>query len=266
MRHLLIPLILLMTGPVGAQGREIDYVDRIDVVRGQDLRGRLIGYEHGESATLVDLEGELHTIDWENIKRVYFQYDPRAAPPRKEETAVADTAAIDLPARKWRHLLSLRAGGTREERFDGFGPFLEPTYSLGASYHLLKKWNRLQLGPGLGYDLMSLRRQERILAATFLGRLTLSDWRIRPTLTLEAGMNLPLGSASFTLDRREVGTLIHPTLGVVLAPAAGQWGEIGLGLGYRISRVTLQGTNLNLEVVERDITYRRLTISATAGF
>jgi hypothetical protein len=247
--------------------QSLEYVDRVDVRGAPNLSGRLIGYAYGDSVTLVDFSGEVHTVGWPDIRRVYFEYERWVQLP-DANSEPSTRVRIDQPDRPWRHYLTLRAGGA-SERFEDpffFGRVTRPTYGLGVSYHYLRRWGKLEGGPGAAYDLMSSRRKEQLLALTALVRYTIGQWRVRPVASLALGATLPLGSESFGLERRGIGHLIHPGLGAVVTPGEGQWGEIGLHLGYRISAVEFTGTNANLEVIERDITYRRLTISATVGF
>jgi hypothetical protein len=260
----LLLILLFCVSTLRAQN-QLDYVDRIDVRGSANLTGRLIGYEFGKSASLVDRQGELHTIPWADIRRVYFEYRGNGTPVEERKSG-PEADSLEAPQRKWRHSLRVRFGGAWEQ-FDDFTFFDSGrTYGFGAGYHFLRRFGRLDIGPGVNLDLLNAGREERAVGASLLTSFVASDWKVRPTVSLEVGAQLAVGNDDLSIDDRSIGQVFHPAVGVTLWPGREQWGELGLLLGYRISTLSFTATNQNLEVVNRDVTYRRFTVSATAAF
>ncbi|PPK86094.1 hypothetical protein CLV84_3011 [Neolewinella xylanilytica] len=267
MRLSLLIYGLLLACYCPAQSRSDTGLADIVEVRGEpDLIGTLIGYRYGESVTIVVRNGEVVTIPWDRVGRVTFRQENTSEPIDTENWFTRDTLEV-LPGRRWRHQLLVTTGLGNESFGDGFGSFGSVgLIGPGVHYHLLYSRGRLAVGPGAGFEVMNVRRGERLASATALAEYHLGRGRIRPFGRLLAGANLPVGSDSTPMSGRSVGRTVHPSFGLLLAPPRGRWMQLSIDIGYRFSDVRFTGLTANLEELERDIGYQRFTFGLAARF
>ncbi len=233
-------------------------------VRGEpNLKGTLIGYDYGRSATLVTEAGELVTVPWDKMIRVtYHSEQVVAAQPLKAWLQI-DTMMV-LPQRRWRHQVMITTSFADGGFSNGFGN--SAIIGPGVNYHLLFTRQKLSIGPGVGYEVMSNRRDERLASLTGLAEYRLGRGRVRTFGRLIGGLNLPLGGDQLDIEDRGLGFTYHPSVGILLMPRKGRWANLALDLGYRVSRVRFSAVTPNLELLDREISYQRLTLGLAARF
>ena len=276
MRHLLfLTLLLLLTIPASAQTKAQKYVDVVFVYKGAPVEGNILSYEYNEKVIIVKDNGTVKEIPWDEVKRVNFRYDKRrtAAKPadevaEEEEEEVAEEYVLPTPKRKFRHQVTtaLSFGRTTNTNF-GF-PRAATAIGGGVAYHLLRDVSFLTLGAGLDLNLMNHQRQENVIAATVLAEIPIGKGRWRPFFRMETGPSFPFGGndSGEEITSRSVTFLYHPAAGVEITPRNGGWGKMTLDIGYRFLNSRFDLTTATLDVVERNVNYRRLTLRGGMRF
>lgn len=256
--------LLASTSGWGQTGEQ--FLDVVERRKGPRLEGTLIGYDYGKEVVLLDTEGELQVVPWREVGRVRYRTTVESAPPRKSDAWRSDTVP-GLPERKWRHQLTATTGFTRENSVDRFG--FQGSFAViapGLHYHFLRSGALLGFGAGGGYEVMHVRRGERMASLTALVERRFGRNRVQPVLRLQAGGSLPVGSDQITIYSRSLGYVLHPALGLMLGSPTGRWMDLGIDLGYRFASYRFRAETANFEVVERHINYQRFTLSLTARF
>lgn len=248
--------------PASAQ---TDVVDR----RGApSVEGTLIGYRYGEAVSILREDGDLVVVPWTQVRRVFFQEDraPAVALPADQPYWTYDTLTA-TPQRNWRHQLSVSTGFSQETDVDFFGNQVTSTIlAPGVHYHFLRRFGRFGAGAGGGYEIMNRRRGERMASLTGQLEYRPGNGRIRPLLRVNGGASLPVGGDLAPIRTRTVGYVVHPAVGIFLGAPRGRFVDLAFDLGYRFSSLAFTADNPNFEVIERNITYRRLTFGITGSF
>ncbi|MEO0731271.1 MAG: hypothetical protein AAFZ52_00435 [Bacteroidota bacterium] len=269
MRAFFLFLLLLLSALIYAQRGE-DRVTDVVYIRGEKpVEGTVLEYDYGEKVVLVTGAGDTRTVEWDDLIRVNFRLEraPRKAQKKKPVTET-ELPNRTFPSRKVRHQVSghLGVGGGGQSQFGG----TITNFGGGVAYHLVRPLGRLQVGLGLDLALMSHSRQENVLAATALAEYALntSERKASPFLRLEAGPSLPVGSLDddFDITERNLSPLIHPSVGVVFNAGKKQWTSLVLDLGYRFLNSSFIITTETLDVIERNVEYRRLVLRGALRF
>lgn len=140
--------------------------------------------------------------------------------------------------------------------------------STGLTYHYLRPIGKFWLGGGGGVEGMGTGRRERFGLLTGILEYQLGQRRLRGLGRVEAGVNLPIGSDWIPIKNRQLGTIIHPSVGVVLALGKERKQEINLTVGYRFTRTTfdLETEAWQSQEITRKMSYRRLALSVGFRF
>ncbi len=272
MRNLLSVTLLLLPLLLLAQTRAERYVDVVFRYNAPPLEGNILSYEYNERVVIVKKDGSVKELPWKEVKRVNFRYDKRRAPKigvqNITEEATEEASVLPTPKRKFRHqVTSALSFGRTTNNNSGF---LRSSTAIGGgvAYHLLRDVSFLTVGAGLDVNLMNHQRQENVLAATALIEVPIGKGRWRPFARMEAGPSFPFGSSesSEEITSRSVTLLYHPAIGVEITPRNGGWGKMTIDLGYRFLNSRFNLTTANLDVVERVVNYRRLTLRGGMRF
>ena len=260
--NLLIVSLLTLACSLAAQ---VDVVDR----RGApSLEGTLIGYRYGEDVTVLQEDGELVVVPWNEVRRVFFQ-ESRTPPvelPTDQPYWAYDTLT-EVPQRKWRHQLTVTTGFSEETDEGFFGASITSTVlAPGLHYHFLRQIGSIGAGIGAGFETMNRRRGERMASLTAQLEYRPGRGRLRPLLRLNGGASLPLGGDLISIRSRSVGYVLHPAVGILLGAPRGRFMDLAFDLGYRFSSLAFTSDSPNFEVIERSVTYRRLTFGITGRF
>jgi hypothetical protein len=262
-------ILFIASLTVVAQTRAGQYVDVVFLHKGKPIEGTVLSYEYNERVVLVKEDGEVQEIPWVDLKRVNFRLDrnqPLEITEDVVEDVVEDEKVIPAPARKFRHQLSssLTLGNTTNSAFSRTATAL----GGGFAYHLIRDVSFLTVGAGVDVNLMNHERRENVLAATVIAELPIGNGRIRPFVRLEAGPTFPFGGrpSSEEITSRKVTPLYHPAIGIEITPRNGEWGQMTIDLGYRFLNSQFELTTESLDVVERNVNYRRLTFRGGMRF
>lgn len=186
--------------------------------------------------------------------------------------------AQDDADRNWRHEVNLINGFTRalpdafydcgfDWRFcQGSDTDKYTQVSTCLTYHYLRPVGRFWLGGGGGLAGMGTGLRERFGLLSGILEYQTGERRVRTLGRLEAGLNLPIGSRRLPIRSRELGTVVHPSLGLAIALGEARKRVAVITLGYRFSRTNFSLENMGWQggKVNRQMTYRRLAL--TAGF
>ena len=264
----LLPLLLLLTHSGFAQSSSDSLLqDVIEVRGGADLVGTLIDYHYGEGVTLVTDDGEIEFVEWRRIERL--NYRPRmlqGEDKHSSEDWKETGPAVWAPERRWRHQLLITTG-ISQERFDN--DFFSQTNTIigtGVNYHWVYTAGGLAVGPGAGFEVLSVSRGERMTSLTALLEYRPGKGRIRPLARMLGGANLVVGSDLLDIESRRIGHTLHPSIGLSFDPPGGDWMQLSFDVGYRLSSVYFTALTPNLEILERQINYQRLTLGLAARF
>ena len=273
-----LPLILLafLSTSLFAQTRANSYIDVVFRFDGEPIEGIILSYEYGKRVVLEKGDGSVKEIPWKEVKRVNFRYDRTRKPAirineaeESETIAEAEESALPVPERKFRHQVTtaLTFGRTINTQ-NGFS---QPITTLGGSvaYHLLRDFSFFTTGAGLDVSLMNHQRRENVLALTGLLEVPVGRGRWRPFARLEAGPSLLFGGDTQTgeeITSRSLSILYHPALGVEITPRNKGWGKLTLDIGYRFLNSRFELTTSTLDVVERNVRYRKFTLRGGMRF
>lgn len=263
-----IVVLLFASLIVSAQTRADQYTDVVYLNAGASVEGTILAYEYDVRVVIVREDGAVEEFPWEEIKRVNFQLDRNRTPETSGQEAAAEEpeTVLPAPARKFRHQVTsaLTFGNTTVSDFGRPGTAL----GGGLAYHLLRNVSFLTVGAGLDVNVMNHQRRENVLAATVLVEVPIGKGRLRPFVRMEAGPTFPFGGgiASGEITSRKVTPLYHPAVGVEIAPRNGGWGKMTVDLGYRFLNSQFVIVTENLDVVERDVNYRRLVFRGGMRF
>ncbi|MBB4078288.1 hypothetical protein GGR28_000889 [Lewinella aquimaris] len=181
------------------------------------------------------------------------------------------TAQTDSgPDRWYGHQLTTSVGMAQNSgmrgSFWGTEEFTQNYLSMGVEYHLIVPLRSFTVGIGPGLAVMDGRRRERAASLTGLVEYRLGQGRVRTVGRLTGGINLPVGHRDQPLESRSLGTVLHPSVGIVLTPPGGHWGSLLFDVGYRFTEMTLSTTNAVQQRSDREVTYRRLTFTTGIRF
>jgi len=275
MRQFLPLFLFLLSVSLFAQQRAEEYVDVVYFVGGGSYEGTILEYKHGDKVIFVNERGDLKEFDWVDIKRVNFRLDKdrlkdisqrESAKPENTLTPFGDMGLKDafVPSRKTRHQLT---GSVSLGRNNGrFGP--ATTIGGTFAYHLIRKVSFVNVGLGLDLSLMSQTRKENVGAGTVQIEVPIGKKKVRPFFRFETGPTYPFGSLNTEdeVSDRKITVLYHPSIGLELAPPADGWGSLVFDLGYRFLDSRFTVTTFTLDVVERNIQYRRLMLRGGIRF
>ncbi|MBC6994662.1 hypothetical protein QWY85_07695 [Neolewinella lacunae] len=266
----LLPLLLILFLPLAAQNRAEGYLDVIHLREGEPLEGTILEYVFQDRVVLVTAGGSVKTVPWADILRVNFRMDKDYVP-TVETTAVGtqDRPGEIIPRRSFLHQVGggLSFGSNTANRF-GFSEVLT-TIGGNVNYHLVKRvGQRYVLGAGLDAGLMSFERAENVMALTALGEVHLNQRRAQPFIRLEVGPSLPFGGSASgpEISSRQISLLYHAALGLEFKSTPDGWGSLVFDLGYRFLNSSFILTTDTLDVIERNIQYRRLMLRGAIRF
>lgn len=261
----ILSMLLLPVSALAQAGEHGTYYDYIELRGARNVKGTVIDYAYGESVSYLTAPGDTVTQSWSKVKSVRFEVDRS---PSRHPTTPRQTAPLSgLPDRKWFHQVTATVG-LSESSLDPTTAFSSSRRNLstGASYHNVRPLGTFLVGVGGGAEIMSSVNNERIVTATTFVEYQLGKQRLRPLLRLLGGLNLPLGHPDLQLTSRQVGTVVHPSVGFVLLPPRGSHGTLVFDLGYRLTAVAFSSQSSDLEIVRRDISYRRLLFTLGTRF
>ena len=277
----LLFLSLLCTSALAAQTtQEIGLVDVIYRRGGSELVGQVIRYDYGREVEMTNLAGDTVNVSWEGINRVNFRYDRGLLREARAEERLRLRSTADLetaePAhilqRRWRHHLSVGTLlGTQNitNRFD-FEPRRARIVGIGLSYHFVLPIDRLAVGAGLDYALFSYSRQESALALTGLVEYAFLDHsrKFSPYVRFTGGVARPVATpnADNEIDERDLGFVYTPSIGGVFRPGGNNTTELYVDLGYLFLNSSFRLTTPTLDVLERNVAYRRVSLRGGIRF
>ncbi|WP_116124761.1 hypothetical protein [Lewinella sp. IMCC34183] len=260
---ILLTLLLSLLAAAALPAQEAVTVHTFDQVTlrrgGGQLQGLLIGYVYGGEATIKTKDGRTVTVPYEQIKRVTLRR------PRGPADELPDGLPVEPTELAWRHEISVMLGFVRED-LDGSSAAAR-TIGFGGAYHLIRQFGGWGAGLGGGYELLHATRRERLLSATALLERQFGHGRLRPALRLRAGVGLPVVTQDrVSVQDRRTGLLLHPSLGLELRPPAGNWGAVTADIGYRLVNTGYTLVDEGNRRIDRDLNYRRLTLSLATRF
>ncbi len=274
MRQSIFLFLLLFTFSLSAQQLAKEYIDVVYFVGGGSYEGTILEYKYGDKVVFVNEVGDLKEFDWVDIKRVNFRLDknrlkelpiPKGPNGQQEITPFEEMDKAFVPSRKTRHQLTgaISLGRNGNSRFG-------PTTTIGGSfgYHLIRQVSFLNVGLGVDVSLMSQTRGENVGAGTLQLEVPIGKKKLRPFFRFETGPTYPFGSLSTEdeVSDRKITVLYHPSIGVEFAPPKDGWGSLVFDLGYRFLDSRFTVTTFTLDVVERNIQYRRLLLRGGIRF
>ncbi len=268
MKPFLLSTLLFLTAYLTGQVTT-SFLDIVELKKGEDQRGTLIGYRYGEMVTLVAEDGDIVEIPWKDVRRVSFR-SIREAKQAPEIQDIDSSAVSALPDRKWRHTITTWVGisvtsSDTDFSNNGFGG-REHFVGTGVGYHFLRQFGPLAVGLGPDFEVMNGERKERLASLTALVEYRWGKRRLQPAVRFRGGASIPIGHPDLNVETRQVSPVFHPSVGIHLAPVRGHWSALVLDLGYRFSQLDVTVVNQNLEVVDRKIQYRRFTLSLGTNF
>ena len=277
----LLLLSLLCTSVLAAQtDQEIGLADVVYRRAATELTGQVIRYDYGRSLDVVTLSGDTVTVNWVQLKRVNFRYDRDLLRVAKATERVRQRAAEPLAPeeephelkRPWRHHVSAGTllGVTEFNNDFDFEPGRARILGIGLSYHFVYPVKRLVVGGGIDYALFSYARQESAIAVTglveyaFLNR----SRRLSPYVRLSGGPALPISSPNSDneIEDRDLGFAYTPSIGCALRPSRSNSTELSIDRGYRFLDSRFQLTTPTLDVLERNVAYRRVSLRGGIRF
>jgi hypothetical protein len=256
---------------VSAQTRAGQYIDVVYLHKGNPIEGTILSYEYEVQIVIVKEDGVVKELPWKEVKRVNFQFDRNRFPENSRQEAAeniieGEENVLPTPAQKFRHQVTsaLTFGNTTSSDFGRPGTAL----GGGFAYHLLRDISFLTVGAGLDVSLMNHQRRENVLAATVIVEVPIGKGRFRPFARIETGPTFLFGSGALgaEITSRSITPLYHPAVGVEITPRDGGWGKMTVDLGYRFLTSKFELTTDNLDVVERNVNYRRLTLRGGMRF
>lgn len=263
-------LLFFASLTVVAQTRAGQYIDVVYLQKGKPIEGTVLSYEYNKQVVIIKEDGEVKELPWEEVKRVNFRFDRNRVTEtmveKVDKELVDEEAVIPTPARSFRHQVTsaLTFGSITNADFGRPGTAL----GGGFAYHLLRDVSFLTVGAGVDVNLMNHERRENVLAATLTVEVPIGNGRLRPFVRMEAGPTFPFGGrvSSEEITSRNVTPLYHPAIGVEITPRNGGWGKMTVDLGYRFLNSQFELTTESLDVVERNVNYRRLTLRGGMRF
>jgi len=277
MRILFLSLCFLLTAGLFAQPRGGEYIDRLFLKNGRELRGTIIEYTYEERIAIVLSDGEVRELEWDEVRRVNFKLDkdrlnevtsPSRQPGAEQESAAGAEALPSFkPTRSYRHQLTgaFNLGNSGSN----FG-FSTTTVGGSFAYHVVRQAGPVLVGLGADLSLMSSSRNENVLALTGLGEYALGreGKKVRPYLRFEAGPALPF---SGNIDdgeviKRNINILLHPSVGLLFGPGENNWTSLFADFGYRFLDSRFTVLTPSLDELERTVSYRRLVFRGGLRF
>lgn len=265
-------LLVLFSCPAAAQ-KAAQYIDVVFPFEGGPLEGTIVSYEYGKRVVLVLENGDVKELAWDKVKRVNFRFDRSYKPEVDEggettEEVVEEAFVLPTPDRKFRHQVTSSLTFGKVSGSNDFFNFTRTTIGGGLAYHLLRDVSFLTVGAGLDLNLMNHSRGENVLAATVMAEVPIGKGRWRPFFRMETGPTFPFGAGQSgeEVTSRAVTLLYHPALGVEITPRNGGWGKMTLDVGYRFLNSRFDLITTNLDVVERVVNYRRLSLRGGMRF
>lgn len=275
-------LILLFCLPfiVSAQPRGYEYIDVVYLTGGKELVGTVVEYEYEKKVSIVVENGDLKELDWKDVRRVNFRLDkgrvrdialPNKAQNRNDDSddePSRDQETAFRPSRKFMHQVtgSVNLGQSSISRFGS------PATTIGGAfaYHVVRDVKFLKVGAGIDVSLMSHARDESVFSATGFAEYALLNKRkhLRPIIRFEAGPAFPsIGTDDGnSIIKRQIGVLLHPSIGLAFEPRKGQWGGLVFDLGYRFLDSSFTVLTPSLDELQRTVNYRRLVIRGGLRF
>lgn len=275
MRLFLTTLVICLASlSASAQTRAGQYIDVVYLHKGDPIEGTILSYEYDKQIVIVKEDGAVKELPWKEVKRVNFRLDRSRASEARGQEVVEELVeeeeeenVLPTPVRKFRHqVTSTLSLGNTSNNSDFGGSSV--AIGGGVAYHLLRDISFLTVGAGLDVNLMNHQRRENVVAATVIVEVPIGNGRFRPFVRMETGPALPFGgdASGEEITSRKITPLYHPAIGVEITPRNGGWGKMTVDLGYRFLNSRFELTTVNLDVVERNVNYRRLTLRGGMRF
>ena len=228
---------------------------------GQTVPAVLLKYEFGDSVVVRLADGSRVNYPWKQIRRI--RMDRRAMVVRSErpERPAPPPPPPPRAPRKTYHELAgfVPAGLIRtSDRFFG-GDRESVSFGMGGSYHFGYAFGRLGVAAGIDYGVYSRARNEHLGSVTARADYHFGDRRVTPFLRAEAGVSTLIGNLGGNITDRSIDPLFHPAIGLALSTDRSP-DRLRLDLGYRFVSTSFRLETNNLEVIEREVSYRRLVI------
>ena len=266
MHKFLLFIALALSSVAAAQADARDYLDVVKLRSGRHAKGKVLEYVYGEKVILLATDGELETFEWGRIRKVSYEVGRGRSGGAKAARAVPVDTQVVVPTRAWFHDVAVGGFfGVEASPFQFDNGRSVRVLGYGISYLHVRNFKGLRYGGGLDYVLYNFTRGESSLAVVGMVELPwhLTDSpRLVPFIRLTGGPSIPIGTPSSgnEITRRSVSFLAQPTVGVEFRTQRNEFDNIFFDVGYRFldSRFTVV-TN-TLDVVERNINYRRFTL------
>jgi hypothetical protein len=214
-------------------------------------------------------------FDWSEVKRVNFRLDKnredeiRAAQITEDEPQMEEPTRSSLK-RKFLHQFSAGVSfGAIQFDNSNIG-FSRRRVNIGgsAAYHLVRSFNKVNVGLGFDLSLMNHQLQEKVLSATGQVEYHFGKANTKPFVRFEAGMSYPFGAGSRDgeVTERSISPLVHPSVGLEFGGDNGPLQRLYIDLGYRFLTNSFTITDANLDVIERKVNYQRLVLRGGVRF
>jgi hypothetical protein len=276
--RLILLLLIVIPGFLLSQAPADQYIDIVHLHGKDAVSGTVITYDYGVQVVLVQENGTTLDFKWDEVKRVNFRLDKdREAEVLATQQAKLEPTVVQQenpPAtyeqKKFMHQFSagMSFGANQFDNLNFDFRFRRITIGGTAAYHLIKNFNKINLGIGVDLSLMNHQLQEKVLSATGQFEYLLGSGKNRPFLRFEAGMAYPFGAGSQDgeVTERTISPLVHPAIGLEFRGKNGPHQRLIVDLGYRFLTNKFTITDANLDVIQRKVNYQRLVLRAGVRF
>lgn len=283
MRILLLTFCLvILLCPLAAQNSKSALVDVLFLKSGDEIDGTILEYKFQQRVVILNQTGEIKEVQWQDVRRVGYDVDRNALRDIAEDQTVEDLpdpATLKIPNRKIQHHLS--SGllfGVEELPFGNdiifIDPFLPSSVNIigvGLNYFAIKSTGNFRYGAGADVAVMTYARRENTVSGLLLAEYAFplgSKEKVAVYGRLIGGPALPFGSStgSSEITARSIGFLYNPSIGFELRSRGHDYNNLFLDFGYRFLDSKFTITTATLDVLERNINYRRVTVRAGYRF
>ncbi|MFT6001251.1 MAG: hypothetical protein ACI81P_003720 [Neolewinella sp.] len=276
--RLTLLLLFAISGLLLGQAPASQYVDVVHLHGKDAVSGTVITYDYGTRVVLVQDNGTTMDFEWDEVKRVNFRLN------KDQKAEVAATQPIDVDPvpvqdknstlfnrkRKFMHQFSagMSFGAIQVDNVNFGFRLRRVNIGGGAAYHLVRSFNKINIGVGVDLSLMNHELQEKVLSATGQFEYLFGSGKNRPFVRFEAGMSYPFGAGSRDgeVTKRTISPMVHPSVGFEFGGDNGPLQRLTVDLGYRFLTNSFTITDANLDVIERKVSYQRLILRAGVRF
>ena len=233
------------------------------LMNGQVETVTLLSYHHGDSIIVRNGAGERVSYRWQDVRRV--RMDQPAVVVRSPQLEPEQQTTLPLPpSREPRRYVHEFAGYVPMGSVVTLNQFSgrrgnQVSFGLGGSYHFSRRLGRAHLGVGLDYGLYSRTRNERLGSAGLRGDYYFGNRKVVPFVRADAGAATLIGNLGGRVISRSVDPFFHPALGVTVRSNRSP-DRLTFDLGYRFVSTSFRLETTGLELIERQVNYRRLIL------